>query len=141
MRIFLARLPIAASALAAGAVLAACGGESATDSPAPQTIEERGRTAFAQCAVCHSVKDPEAPGYAPLIGPSLFGVFGAKAGRVSGYDYSRAMRAADLTWDEATLDAYLANPQSVVAGTRMSFAGEPDADRRAAIIAYLKTLR
>lgn len=119
--------------------LAACGREDAADDR-PMTIEERGRAAFSECAVCHSVKDPSAPGYAKLVGPSLFNVYGAASAHQADYDYSPAMRAARLVWDEATLDAYLENPHQLVPNTRMSFAGERDADKRAAIIAYLKTL-
>ncbi len=48
------------------------------------TTEERGRVAYAECAVCHSREDPTAPGYASLVGPSLFGVYGATSGKVRG---------------------------------------------------------
>jgi cytochrome c len=51
------------------------------------------------------------------------------------------MRNARLVWDAATLDAFLANPQAVVPGTTMPFAGEPDASRRADIIAALSALK
>jgi cytochrome c len=51
------------------------------------------------------------------------------------------MKNARLVWDEATLDAYLADPQAVVPGTTMPFPGEPDADRRAEILAALKALK
>lgn len=111
------------------------------DSAAVRTIEERGRAAFSACAICHSTKDPEAPGYAQMVGPSLFGVYGAKSGHVATYDYSQAMRDANLTWDEATLDRFITRPHDVVPKTRMAFVGEADAEKRAAIIAYLKTLK
>lgn len=127
---------------------ASCGGEPSGGSDAasgaanaPKTIEERGRAAFTVCAVCHSVKDPAAAGYAPMVGPSLYRVYGASTAHTQGYDYSKAMREATLKWDDATLDAYLANPQKTVPGTRMAYAGEPNAERRAAITAYLKTLK
>lgn len=90
---------------------------------------------FAQCATCHAV-DAGKNG----IGPSLAGVFGAKAGHVGDYAYSSALRGSGLVWDEATLDAYLAQPMTKVPGTKMSYGGMRDADQRAAIIAYLKTL-
>lgn len=51
------------------------------------------------------------------------------------------MREANVTWDDATLDAFIANPHDVVPKTRMAFVGESDANKRAAIIAYLKTLK
>lgn len=126
--------------LAASMGLASCGGaEPAGDKPL--TIEEKGRAAFTACAICHSVKDPAAPGYVQLVGPSLLGVYGAPSARLEGYGYSKAMRAANLVWDDATLNAFIDNPHQVVPKTRMSFAGEHDADKRAAIIAYLKTLK
>lgn len=120
-------------------LLTACSGGG--EGPAPQTIEERGLSEFRACAVCHARSDPSAPGTPRLIGPSLFSVFGTPSARLADYDYSPAMRRAALIWDEATLGAYIADPQAVVPGTRMSYPGEPDPAKRAAIIAYLKTLR
>jgi cytochrome c len=117
---------------------AACGRQA--PSP-PATIEERGLAEFRACAVCHARTDPADPSTLRLIGPSLYGVLGAPSARLPDYDYSPAMRRAALIWDETTLDAYLAEPQAIVPGTRMSYAGEPDPEARAAIIAYLKTLK
>jgi cytochrome c len=127
-------------ALAAFSLLALAGcGE---NEPAPaQTIEERGLSAFRACAVCHARTDPADPATPRLIGPSLFGIVGAPSARLASYDYSPAMRRANLVWDEATLDAYIASPGTIVPGSRMSYPGEADAHTRAAIIAYLKTLK
>lgn len=127
-------------ALAAGAILlSACGG--APEADAPMTIEERGRVAYAECAVCHSREDPAAPGYVSLVGPSLFGIYGAPSAHIEGFSYSTAMREANLVWDEATLDAFIENPHMVVPKTRMSYAGMSDAEKRKALVAYLKTLK
>lgn len=90
--------------------------------------------AFTQCRVCHSV----APGQNG-IGPSLAGVHGNRAGTVAGYGYTDGMRTSGLTWNDATLDRYLADPQGVVPGTMMAI-GPLDATQRRAIIAYLKTI-
>ena len=90
---------------------------------------------FKQCAICHKVE----PGQHGL-GPSLAGVFGARSAHAGGFNYSDAMESANLTWNQATLDRYLANPPGVVPGTTMAFAGVKDAAKRAEIIAYLKTL-
>jgi cytochrome c2 len=92
--------------------------------------------AFKQCEVCHSAT-PGKNG----IGPSLAGVYGTRAGTVPGYDFSDAMKNSGLTWDAATLDKYLASPMAVVPGTKMSFGGLSDADKRQAVIAYLKAIR
>jgi cytochrome c len=89
---------------------------------------------FAQCAACHTVK----PGQNRL-GPSLHGIVGAKKAAVPGFNYSPALKAARGVWSEAELDAYIANPRAKVPGTRMVYAGMPDAAKRKRLIAWLKT--
>ena len=92
--------------------------------------------AFAQCAACHAV-EPGKHG----IGPSLHGVYGTKAGEIPGFAFSEKLKASGLTWDDATLDQWLAGPMKMVPGTKMSYAGLSDPAKRAEIIAYLKTLK
>lgn len=75
------------------------------------------------------------------VGPSLFGVFGRKAATGAGYAYSDAMKASGKTWDEATLDTYLAAPMKEVPGTKMTFAGQSDPAKRKEIIEFLKTVK
>jgi cytochrome c len=73
-------------------------------------------------------------------GPSLAGVFGRKAGTAEGFKrYSPALGSADITWTGEALDAFLADPPSFLPGNRMTFAGLPDAQARADLIAYLQT--
>jgi cytochrome c len=95
-----------------------------------------GKTVFAKCAICHTI-DPAKKG----IGPTLFGVVGRKSATVEGFAYSEAMKKADKTWDEATLDTYLTNPKTLVPGTKMVFPGLPKPEDRANVIAYLATLK
>ncbi|MDN3647155.1 c-type cytochrome [Pontixanthobacter aestiaquae] len=90
---------------------------------------------FAQCVACHRV-EPGKNG----IGPSLAGVYGAKAGHVGDYAYSSALRESGLIWDAATLDRYLENPRKVVPNTKMTYSGMRSAEDRARIVAYLQTL-
>lgn len=92
--------------------------------------------AFAQCAPCHAV----VPGKSG-IGPSLAGVYGTKAGEVTGYSFSPALKASGLTWNDATLDKWLAAPMQTVPGTKMAYAGLKDAGQRKAVIAYMKSLK
>ncbi|MDP1028446.1 c-type cytochrome [Sphingomonas sp. KR1UV-12] len=89
--------------------------------------------AFAACRACHTVNQGDRNG----IGPNLYGVVGRPAASVAGFNYSPALKASKLRWDEKTLDAYLAAPSKKVPGTRMPIA-TPDPAKRAAIIAYLK---
>jgi len=51
------------------------------------------------------------------------------------------MRTAGLTWDEKSIDAFLADPQKTVPGNHMPFPDVPDAKERAEVIDYLKTVR
>jgi cytochrome c len=108
-----------ASAVGTGAARAADGAEIFTNN----------------CAVCHSTD----PGTNKL-GPSLAGVVGRKAGGLDDYSYSPAMTKLGATWDKATLDKYLTDPQAMVPGTKMIYPGVKDADDRKALIDYLATL-
>jgi cytochrome c len=91
-----------------------------------------------QCASCHSPATSETHRF----GPNLGGIVGRPAGSVPGMRFSPAFQKAlrGRTWDEALLDSWLANPQSVARGTTMLYS-QPDADKRRAIIDYLKTLK
>ena len=91
---------------------------------------------FGACAMCHSeVKDQN------RLGPSLHGVVGRRAGTLTGFTFSPAMKASGLTWDEATLDRFIEDPHATAPGTRMSYAGMKDPGKRAEIIRYLATLK
>jgi cytochrome c len=96
-----------------------------------------GKVLFNQkCALCHSIEQGK-----NKIGPSLYGVVGRKAGSLDSYNYSDAMKNANRTWDDSTLDAYLTNPRQNIPGIKMIFAGYPDPTDRANVIAYLNTLK
>ena len=134
-----AALPMAWLFLNAGAAtLSACGsgGQQAAGGTAPDTPVAAAPAAFAQCSSCHSVQAGR-----NMLGPSLHGVTGRKAGSLAGFSYSPAMAAAVLTWDTATLDRFIAAPQTVVPGTRMSYAGMRDPAQRKAVMEYLSTLK
>ena len=140
---------------AAALTLAACGaesesagsGESAAQtaeapSPAPSaatttTPEERGRKLFNECAICHTVKE----GDPHRVGPNLFGVVGRSAGKADGFAYSKAFTDSDVVWTEENLSAFIENPQAFMRGNRMAYVGQRDAEKRADLIAYLKTLK
>lgn len=93
-----------------------------------------GEAVFAQCRTCH-VTDPGVN----RIGPSLAGIVGRPAGQVAGYQYSPANANSGITWTPEKLFQYLENPQRVVPGTKMAFAGIRDPQQRANLIAWLQT--
>src|ERR1700751_4183174 len=87
------------------------------------------------CLACHSTQ----PGKNE-VGPSLAGIVGSKSASVPGYDFSPAMKDANITWDDANLEKFLANPLGFIPGTRMFINLPSDTDRQNAI-AYLNTLK
>ncbi len=92
-----------------------------------------GEKVFRKCKACHVIDKEK-----NRLGPHLIGIMGREAGSVDGFKYSKAMASSGITWDETTLDAYLADPKGYVPKNKMAFPGlKKDADR-ANIIAYLK---
>ena len=110
---------------------------SQSQAAAPSTPEERGRRQFNECAVCHTAKQGEAN----RVGPNLFGIYGSEAAMVEGFAYSSALSESGLVWTEENLDAFIENPPAFLRGNRMAYAGQRDAQKRADLIAYLKTLK
>jgi cytochrome c len=91
----------------------------------------KGEQDFMACKICHTLDRN-------MLGPHLHGVIGRKAGSLPDFPYSAAMKASGITWTPEKLFQFLEGPQHVVPGTRMSFPGDHDPQRRADIIAYLK---
>ena len=85
-----------------------------------------------RCTGCHALD-------ADHEGPRLRGVVGRAAGTVQSFKYSEALKNAKHTWDEAKLENWLTDTESVVPDNDMSFR-VPKPEERAAIISYLKSL-
>jgi cytochrome c len=99
-----------------------------------QDSAQRGARVYGMCAACHSLK----PGV-HLTGPSLANLWGKRAGTVEGFvRYSKTLKAADITWDENTLNAWLADPNAMVPGNYMTFRGIPDNKARGDLVAFLR---
>jgi len=100
--------------------------------------EDAGQVAFnTHCRNCHSTKPSD-----NRLGPTLHGIFGAKAGQVQGFGGYSGSLTPDLVWDEATLDKFITNPDSVASGTTMKpFPGVADAEERKKIVDFLKTAK
>lgn len=97
---------------------------------------EAGKVVFKQCVICHTTEAGK-----NKIGPSLFGVVGRESASVPNFAYSDAMKNFKHTWDNGTLENYLADPRKVVPGTKMIFVGLKDQKQRDDVIAYLETLK
>lgn len=120
---------IVALALAAGIALASGSALAAGDAA-------KGAKVFKKCKACHSIKAGK-----NKVGPSLAGVVGRKAGTAPGFKRYKGLKGSDITWDEASLDKWLANPKKFL-GKKTSMALKlKNAGQRADVIAYLKSLK
>ena len=139
-----------------GVALGACGQEASKEAPRPTrpalTAEQKsallatlpapynaadlanGQRVFARCRSCHTITE----GGPNMTGPNLYGVFGRAAGAAESYNYSTAVKQAGFVWDADHLNNWLENPRTFLEGTKMSFAGIPDATDRRDVIAFLK---
>jgi cytochrome c len=93
----------------------------------------RGEKRFEDCAACHSTERG-----VNNVGPSLYGVFDRKAGELTDFRYSPALKRSGITWTVQALDTFIADPQHAVPANRMPYAGMPDVADRADLIAYLR---
>lgn len=124
---------VVSAALAAG-VRAAASSPPSVDGPEGDAAA--GKAAFLVCSACHTV----APGGPALIGPNLYGVLGRDVASAEGFAYSEALLALPGAWDEAKLNAFLADPLAYAPGTKMGLAGITSSSERANLIAYLAHL-
>lgn len=101
----------------------------AESNPAPPAFNNH-------CRTCHSVKEGD-----NRLGPSLHKIHGAKAGSSPGYaSYSQGLKSSGVTWDDATLDKFIENPEQVIPNNNMKpYKGIGDQAVRKQIIDYLKS--
>ena len=123
----MARSKLWSAALAAAVTLA-----SAASAQTPEMA--RGAAVYDdRCSGCH-VLDGVGEG------PNLRGVMGRKAGTLTGFEFTPALKSSGVTWTMANLDRWLLGPQKLVPGTAMTTI-VPDARERSDLIAYLAALR
>ncbi|HTZ58728.1 MAG TPA: c-type cytochrome [Acidobacteriaceae bacterium] len=91
----------------------------------------RGKDVFEKrCTGCHAMEQSRE-------GPKLRGVYGRTSGTVPGYPYSEALKKAAIVWDEASLEKWLTDPDTLVPGNNMDL-HVPNAQERSDLVAYLK---
>jgi cytochrome c len=113
------------------AVLTVCLGTSQTHAAGNPA---QGQRVFGACAACHSLRPDQ-----NMTGPSLADLWGRKAGSLPSFNrYSPALKSANVTWDDKTLNEWIKDPQHVVPGNEMTFDGIKDDRQRADLLAFLK---
>ena len=112
-----------------------------TEEPLPQRLAkasiEKGKQIAKQCEVCHTL----AKGAPNKIGPNLWNIVGNERGQDrNNFNFSAAMKAKGGKWTYEELFKFLDNPRGYIPGTLMTFAGVKNPQKRADVIAYLRTL-
>lgn len=117
------------------ALLASClAGAGARGAPQTSSPQDGGRELYEQhCGACHSPDVNRA-------GPMHRGVFGRRVGMAPGFAYSKALRNAQVVWNEKSLEAWLQDPEKLIPGQQM-FVSIDDQVTRAQIIQFLRTLK
>ena len=88
-----------------------------------------------KCSICHSLS----PRNGNRPGPSLYRLFGRKAGSLPGYPYSDALRNSTIVWNEETVARLFdEGPDLITPGSKMPLQRLKSAQDRDALIAYLK---
>ncbi|HXX07394.1 MAG TPA: c-type cytochrome [Pseudolabrys sp.] len=93
----------------------------------------RGEARFQDCAACHKLEAG-----VNNVGPTLHEIFQRKAGALSEFRYSPAMKRSGITWTPETLDKFITDPQGMVPANRMPYAGMANPSDRSDLIAYLQ---
>jgi cytochrome c len=108
--------------------------------PLPTLLAKADATKGAQfakvCQTCHNFEK----GAGPKIGPPLFGVVGRPIASIPGFAYSDSLKGVGGNWTYEALNVMVSNPKKEASGTKMTYPGEKDPQKRADILAYLQTL-
>jgi len=126
----------AAEAPSAGAAAPAAPQEIPLPTLLAKADVKKGEADVKVCATCHTFDK----GGAAKIGPNLWGVVGRPIASVPGFAYSDSLKSMGGDWTFDKLDQWIANPKGMASGTKMAFAGEKDAQKRADILDYLDSL-
>ena len=97
---------------------------------------EKGKAAIAPCKACHTFEKGGKNG----VGPNLWNVVMQNKANNPNFSYSSALKEKQGPWTYEELSAFIEKPQQFAKGTKMTFAGILQAEKRADIIAYLRSL-
>ncbi|MGF1462557.1 MAG: c-type cytochrome [Maricaulaceae bacterium] len=101
-----------------------------------QADVDAGERISGRCAACHSFNE----GGANRVGPNLWNIVNRPSGSKEGFNYSNALAGFNQPWTYERLNGFLAGPANYIEGTSMAYAGLREAEDRANLIGWLRTL-
>ena len=95
-----------------------------------------GEKQFARkCSVCHTLVENGKK----RAGPTLYKIFGRKAGTLEGYKYSKALIESDIIWNEESINRLFdEGPDKVTPGTKMPIQRMKKIQDRQDLVMFLK---
>ncbi len=125
----------------AAAEAAAGGGEAAAAVPLPALLAKadaaKGQAGAKACLACHNLEK----GGANKTGPAMWDIVDRNMAASAGFAYSEGLAAkSSEKWTYEALNEFIKAPKAYIKGTKMSFGGIKNDEKRADILAYLATL-
>lgn len=101
----------------------------------PETLPNGERQFKRKCSICHTLTVSSAR----KAGPTLYGLFGRKAGAVADYTYSETLEGSDIVWSAETINALFdLGPDHYIPGTKMPMQRIVKQQDRDDLIDYLR---
>lgn len=102
----------------------------------PDQMSNGERQFARKCSICHALSADAGR----KAGPTLYNVFGRRAGTLAGYSYSETLSGSDIVWSAETIDhLFLDGPDHYIPGSKMPMQRIVKAQDRDDLIDYLKT--
>ncbi len=102
----------------------------------PKTLPNGERQFKRKCSICHTLTE----GSARKAGPSLYQLFGRKAGTVADYAYSDILTGSEIVWSPETINGLFdEGPDHYIPGTKMPMQRIVKQSDRDDLIEYLRT--
>ncbi|MFT6222177.1 MAG: cytochrome c [Paracoccaceae bacterium] len=101
----------------------------------PTTVPNGERQFKRKCSICHTTP----PGSARRAGPTLYELFGRRAGTVAGYSCSSILEGSEIIWGANTRIALFDEvPDHYILGTKIPMQRIVKEDDRKDLITYLR---
>lgn len=102
----------------------------------PETLPNGERQFKRKCSICHTLTESSAR----RAGPTLYGLFGRRAGTVADYTYSDTLDGSDIVWSAETVNSLFdLGPDHYIPGTKMPMQRIVKQRDREDLIDYLRT--